>query len=52
MDPIVLIVWLLCAIIAGFIGKSKNRLVEGVLWGFFLGIIGIIIIACRGKKEG
>jgi CDP-diglyceride synthetase len=34
-----------------FLGKRKNRPVEGTLWGFFLGLIGVVILAFRSKKE-
>jgi len=47
--------WLLFAIITGliggFIGKKKDRYVEGILWGFFLSWIGLIVIASKGDKN-
>tara|TARA_B100000989_G_C19409590_1_gene413722 strand:- start:283 stop:435 length:153 start_codon:yes stop_codon:yes gene_type:complete len=44
------LLWIFCAIIGGAIGSAKNRTAEGVLWGGLLGVIGIIVILCRGKK--
>jgi hypothetical protein len=37
--------------IGGAIGNTKGRLGEGIAWAMLLGLIGIIIIACRGPKQ-
>jgi uncharacterized membrane protein YeaQ/YmgE (transglycosylase-associated protein family) len=39
-----LIVWLLCAGLAGYIGNSKGKLGLGVVLGLLLGVIGVIIM--------
>ena len=41
---VILIVWLLCALLAGFIGNSKGKLGLGVVLGLLLGVIGVIIM--------
>jgi hypothetical protein len=48
---IILVVAALCGVAGYFIGKPKNRAVEGAVWGFLLGVIGIIIIAVRKPAE-
>ena len=40
-----------CGLIGGTIGKRKGRQDLGILLGFFLAIIGVIIIACMSKTE-
>lgn len=48
----VVVMYLIFAIIFGFIAKhiSSGRGMEGGFWwGFFLGIIGIIVVAVRPK---
>lgn len=40
---------LVCGLITYAIGKSKN--INGWAWGFFLGIIGIIVVALMEKRE-
>ncbi len=48
---IVLIVWLICGFICEYMGKNKGQ--KGCFWyGFLLGIIGIIIVACLKDKSG
>lgn len=44
-----LIIWLVSVIWAGQIGKKKNR--AGYAWGFFLGFIGLIVVAILPKLE-
>lgn len=44
------LIWIACIALGYFIGKEKGRATEGLLWGLFLGIIGVIIIALRGPK--
>ena len=36
-------------IICHFVAKSKNN--SGFWWGFFLGLIGLIVVACASPKE-
>lgn len=38
--------WVACTIIAMLIGDSKGRSGQGFCLGLFLGILGVIIIAC------
>jgi F0F1-type ATP synthase assembly protein I len=42
---------IVCSVIGYFVGKPKNRAVEGALWGFFLGLIGIVIIVLRKPAQ-
>jgi uncharacterized membrane protein YeaQ/YmgE (transglycosylase-associated protein family) len=55
MTPGVLTVWIVLAVIFGFIGtaieKGKGRSAEGWWLGFLLGIIGVIIVACMSATE-
>lgn len=47
-----LIVWVICAFIAGGISSSKGRSYgEGFAIGLFLGFIGVIIVAVLPKNE-
>ena len=47
-----IIVWLLSAIGGGLIYQSKNRpFGKGICWGFFLGLIGLIVTLCKSKIE-
>jgi hypothetical protein len=48
---VLLILWLLIGFAGLQIGQSKNRAVEGALLGFFLGLIGLIVIACLSPKS-
>jgi uncharacterized membrane protein HdeD (DUF308 family) len=50
MDYYIYIFWIVWGIVGYLIGKEKNRAVEGALWGFFLGLIGIVIIVLRSTK--
>jgi hypothetical protein len=44
------LVWILPIHVLGEIGKPKNR--RGYLWGFFLGWIGVIVVArVHGKQS-
>jgi hypothetical protein len=39
------------AAIGAWIGSTKGRTGEGLVWGLLLGIIGIIVIACRKPTQ-
>jgi len=41
---VILIIWLLCALLAGFIGQSKGKLGLGVVLGLLLGVFGVVIM--------
>jgi hypothetical protein len=43
---VAIVIWLVCAAIAGGIGNSKGRAGLGIVLGLVLGLIGVIIIAC------
>lgn len=45
------LIWLICAGIAAYIGKEKNRLGFGLVLGLLFGVFGIIIISILPKKE-
>ncbi len=48
---IALIVWAACIFAAAMIAKNKGRPIwEGILWGLFLGIFGVIIELCMRTK--
>jgi hypothetical protein len=45
-------IWCICGIAAALISQSKNRNpVSGAFWGLGLGVIGVLIVACRQKLE-
>ncbi len=46
---VAIIVGLICGAIADEIGKPKN--IKGFWWGFWLSIIGIIIVACMPNNN-
>ena len=48
---VIIIIWILFGFAGYAIGKPKNRSTGGFLLGFFLGIIGIVIIACLKPKK-
>ena len=55
---IYIIIWLFCGVIGGMIGNVKkigtynrNGIIVGSLLGFFLGLIGLFIIACFPNKS-
>ncbi|OGS90104.1 MAG: hypothetical protein A2Z95_08385 [Gallionellales bacterium GWA2_60_18] len=50
MEAIVLI-WIVCAILAGAIGAMKNRTPLGVILGTLLGFIGVLIICFVPKAD-
>ncbi len=50
MTFFLIIVWIVSAIAAGSVGKSKGRTFTGWLLGIFLGFIGLIIIALLPKN--
>ena len=46
------IVWIAFIVAAAFIAKNKGRPVwEGILWGLFLGLIGVLIELCMPSKS-
>lgn len=52
MNPIMWIIALICAVIAGAIASSKGRSVVGwSICGFLIGLIGVIIIACQSNLK-
>ena len=46
-----LLIWIVCAILAGAIGAMKNRAPLGVILGILLGFIGVLIICFVPKAE-
>ena len=46
---IYLVAQALAIFVAGELGKPKNR--NGYAWGFWLGWIGVIVVAALPKKE-
>lgn len=50
MNASLIVVWLVCAGLGFWIGKTKNRATLGLVLGLLLGIIGLIIIACLRAK--
>ncbi len=44
-----LIVWAICTYVAHEIGRPKGRI--GWVWGFFLGILGVLIVAILPPTE-
>jgi predicted lipid-binding transport protein (Tim44 family) len=46
------VVWLLCALLAGFIGNQKGKLGLGVVLGLLLGVIGVIIMLIVKPADG
>jgi hypothetical protein len=54
MSPVVamaMITWLIVLALGIFVGSTKNRPVLGVAVAFFLGFIGLIIIALVPRRE-
>ena len=51
IDSTALLLWIFCAIIGGAIGMTKNRVAAGILFGAFLGPLGILIALFLIKKE-
>ncbi len=48
---LVVVVWLVCGFICEYMGKNKGQ--KNCFWyGFLLGIIGIIIVACLKDRSG
>lgn len=45
------VIWLMCAGLGFLIGKDKGRGAEGFLWGFFLGLIGLLVIIFRSPAN-
>ena len=49
----VLLLWYACALAGAYVSKTKNRhALEGLLFGFFLGPIGLLIAAVLPMKGG
>jgi hypothetical protein len=46
-----IVVAVICAFIGEAIGKRKGRRDLGGILGFFLGVIGLLIIACMSKTK-
>ena len=53
MDGTGIIVWLVSLVVAAVIGEAKGRVGSGLVWGFLLGPIGVLIVAVLPnlKKE-
>ena len=47
-----LVICVVMGLIGALVGKNKGRKVEGFFWGFFLGLIGILIVALRKPVDG
>lgn len=46
-----IIIWIGCGFLCEYLGKQKGQ--KGCFWyGFLLGIIGLIIVACLKDKSG
>lgn len=48
------IFFIICGCVFGYITKTMNEkkgYEGGFLWGFFLGVIGIIVVACKSEKK-
>lgn len=52
MEFLAVIIWCACAFIAHQIAKPKGYPYAGIVLGFFLGIIGILIVLWLPKKAG
>ena len=48
----IIMIWIVSAIAAGVVGKSKGRAGAGWALGIFLGLIGLFIIAVLPPIEG
>lgn len=52
MNPIVIILWIICGIVCAIIHKNKGYSpVTGFLWGFLFFIIGLIVVLLEKDKE-
>lgn len=50
IEVFAILIWsLIWAIICQAVGNSKN--INGFWWGFFLGIIGLIVVLCSNEKK-
>lgn len=49
MNILIVLIWIVCGLITHLIGKEKNR--HGFLWGFLLGLIGVVIMALLPAKD-
>jgi hypothetical protein len=43
---VVVVIWLVCAGLGWYIGRTKGREVAGAVLGLLLGLIGLVITAC------
>lgn len=48
---IIIIIWIICGFVCEYLGKQKGQ-TGCFLYGFLLGILGIIIVACLKDKSG
>ena len=50
MGALFVIAWFLSGILGALIGQSKNRVAEGAVLGFLLGVIGLAILLFLSPK--
>jgi hypothetical protein len=44
--PVVILVWVLCAVVGVFVGQSRGvSVIESILWCLFLGPVGLFMLA-------
>jgi len=48
---LIILIWIIAIIISSVIGTKKNRATEGLLYGLFLGVIGLIITLLLPEKK-
>lgn len=52
MNPVVIILWIICGIVCAIIHKNKGYSpVTGFLWGFLFFVIGLIVVLLEKDKE-
>jgi hypothetical protein len=47
----ILIIWLLFLVAGIALGQSKDQLIGGIIWTFFFGPIGLIVVACLPNRR-